>query len=161
MSDEQERSNPEGDGKETGNEYKVGYKKPPINTRFGQPGATKKRGKRAKTFDELRAKTLGFLNEIATDKDGKQIIRNGVPQTNLDMLLNTMMRSDNPSQVQKLIEYGFGKVPDELRIDLSRLDDDELLKTVGPILARFGISLDAPGSEGVQAAPGDGNQTSV
>lgn len=78
-----------------------------------------------------------------------------------EMILRSWARSSNSQLARGFIEIAYGKVPDELRIDLSRLNDAELIKYVGPILARLGISLEPPIGARMESSASNGELAQV
>ena len=105
---------------------------------------------RPRSFDALRELAQQIANETAAGADGKPLVISGHVATIAEMILRSWARSSNPQLVRGFIEVAYGKVPDELRLDLSRLDDSELVKYVEPILARLGISLEPPEPQGIR-----------
>lgn len=98
---------PDSVGKTSGSDgEKVGYKNPPKHTRFGQPGATTKRGKKPKDFQQLRDLAVRISHEIITNKEtGQQF-------TVAELILRDMAK-ENPA---RFVEIAFGKVPDEVKV---------------------------------------------
>jgi hypothetical protein len=98
MTDEAQ-SIPESSGNLAGDEpYKVGYKKPPKDTQFGGPRAPA-RGKKPKSFDQLRALAQKISHEPIADSSSITVA---------EAILRTMAK-ENPA---RFVEIAFGKVPD-------------------------------------------------
>jgi hypothetical protein len=112
---------------------------------------------RPPTFDALRELAQQIAHEKAT-RDGKSVIIDGHTATNVEMLLRSWVRSDRPQLQQAFIEVAFGKVPDDVRIRLGNLTDEQLVEVLGPIATRLGISLVAPVGEGLQDQADSGDK---
>jgi hypothetical protein len=69
---------------------------------------------------------LDKLSAPALDKDGKQIILHGKPQTNLDMITEKMMR--DPKQYGELLNRSYGKVKDDIRCEINAPADYDQVK---------------------------------
>jgi predicted CopG family antitoxin len=84
----------------------VGFKKgdPRIN-RNGRP----------RKSDELRKVLLDKLDAVALDKNGGPLLRDGVPVTNLEMLLEKMLK--DPRSFKEVLDRAYGKVRDEIEIN--------------------------------------------
>jgi hypothetical protein len=80
-------------------DYAVGYGRPPVETRFGQPRAPK-RGDKPKTAAQL--KKLGI--EV-----GAEILPNGL--TVIRNLFREMATGDNPQDHKTFLAYTFGAAP--------------------------------------------------
>lgn len=72
------------------------------------------RGGRPKTFDKLRAMVREVLNEKIPLPNGET--------TRLNVMLNSMATSGAPADHKTLLEYGFGKVKDELEVSEKDID---------------------------------------
>lgn len=89
---------------------------------------------RPKSFDALRKLAQEIVNEDLADSG----------LTRLQAMLMAMSTSRNPRDRELILQYGFGKVKDELEV-IGRMSDDDLRKAIA---ARVGIAVsDDTGSE--------------
>ena len=109
---------------------------------------------RPRSFDALRELGQQIAHEAAKDKaTGDPIVFNGKVATIAEMILRSWAQSTSPQLQRAFIEVAFGKVPDDIRITLDRMSDDDLAKAIEPYLVRFGIGIEPPNSERLDAAP--------
>jgi len=114
-------SQKKGGGRGPGKPFKkndpvTGEKDPRIN-REGKP----------QIFPELRKMVIGIFHErLMTkdpkDPDGKKFIES--ERTQLEAMLRMWLLSQDYNKQNRLLEYGFGKVPDEIR---QRTDEEEFV----------------------------------
>jgi hypothetical protein len=69
---------------------------------------------------DLRKYLLDKLDAPALDKDGKQIMIHGKPQTNLDMMTEKMIR--DPRNYKEIFDRTYGKVRDEVHHDIDAVE---------------------------------------
>jgi len=108
---------------------------------------------RPRSFDALRELGQQIAHEAAKDKAGEPIVFSGKVATIAEMILRSWAQSTSPQLQRAFIEVAFGKVPDDIRITLDRMSDDDLAKAIEPYLARFGIGIEPPDAERVEVAP--------
>ena len=105
--------NPENTGINLGGseqEYKVGYKKPPLDTRFKKGDKRINRGGRPKSFDMLRKLAQQIGGEALPTKEGEAAI------TRVTALLRIMSTSKAPADRRTFLEYAYGKPKDEVDV---------------------------------------------
>jgi hypothetical protein len=112
-----------------GEEYKVGYKKPPLNSRFrkGTSGNPRGRRKNAEPRDMFKSVQQTFLREIPI-REGDQ--SRSVPKVValVERVLNDALRGDAraKSLAYKMAEvFGVFQFKDQTRMDLSMLTPEE------------------------------------
>jgi len=66
--------------------------------------------------------------------------------------LVTLACEPSPGLLSAIMERVDGKVPDDIRLRLDRIDDARLADEINSILARFGIGIEPPNSERLDAA---------
>ena len=72
------------------------------------------RNGRPKSFDALRKLAQQLSSEVAKDKSGQEIIRDGHKVTVAELLLVQMM--SDKKQRKEFLEIAFGKVPNEINL---------------------------------------------
>jgi hypothetical protein len=93
----------------------IGKGNPPRDTRFGgKRGNQPNRNGRPRSFDALRKLMQEKAAEIATDADGKPIMRDGKPMTNAEMFVEAWMK--DRKQRQAFAAYAWGKPKEELDV---------------------------------------------
>ena len=70
------------------------------------------RNGRPKSFDTLRKLAQQLSSEVAKDRDGHEIIRDGHKVTIAELVLFQM--ASNPKQRKEFLEIAFGKVPQNI-----------------------------------------------
>jgi hypothetical protein len=112
---------------------------------------------RPRSFDALRELAQQIAHEKAKDPKGNAIVFDKHTATIAEMILRSWALSQRPQLQQAFIEVAFGKVPDDVRIRLGNLTDEQLVEVLRPIADRLRISLVAPVGEGLpgQADSGD------
>jgi hypothetical protein len=96
----------------------IGKGNPPRDTRFGgKRGNQPNRNGRPRSFDALRKLMQEKAAEIATDADGKPIMRDGKPMTNAEMFVEAWMK--DRKQRQAFAAYAWGKPKEELDVSNS------------------------------------------
>ena len=95
---------------ESGNSQGIGYKKPPVDTRFGGKRANRQGKGKPKTFTALRKLAQQIAAEELQSTDGDVITR-------IEALLRVMSTSRNPADRKTFLEYAFGKPKDEVQIN--------------------------------------------
>jgi hypothetical protein len=102
--------------------YAVGYKKPPLQTRFkpGHSGNPKGRPKKAKSLNTIVRETLGGKVAVRTAAGTKKISRiEAVLQKTLEQAMK-----GNPRAQMELIKLWRGAVPDEVVENTATCDED-------------------------------------
>lgn len=84
-------------------DYKVGYGKPPEESRFKKGVSGNPHG-RPKNFDELRM----LVKSIAAEK------LQGADLTRVEAMILSMSTSRNPRDKELFLQYGFGKVKEQV-----------------------------------------------
>jgi hypothetical protein len=123
------------DNKKAGNlQGKVGYGKPPVDTRFGGLRANKqnRRGRIISGRETFRKEFEKIWAEIMFDDNGNPIIdpANEKPLTRLRAQMRAMTTSSNVRKVELAMAYTFGKPKEE--VDISNSDG-----TLKPIVQIF------------------------
>ena len=72
------------------------------------------RNGRPKSFDALRKLAQQLSHEVAIDRDGNELIRNGHKVTIAELVLFQM--AADKKQRREFLEVAFGKVPQELNL---------------------------------------------
>ena len=72
------------------------------------------RNGRPKSFDALRKLAQQLSSEVAKDREGNEIIRDGHKVTIAELVLFQMASS--PKQRKEFLEIAFGKVPNEISL---------------------------------------------
>ena len=72
------------------------------------------RNGRPKSFDALRKLAQQLSSEVAKDRDGNELIRDGHKVTIAEMVLFQMM--SDKKQRKEFLEIAFGKVPSEIML---------------------------------------------
>lgn len=98
------------------------------------------RNGRPKSFDALRKLAQQMSHEVAKDRDGNEIIRNGHKVTHAELLLFQML--SDKKQREKFLEIAFGKVPQP--IEIGNIGDNTLQIGVKVIDYRHSIAALAP-----------------
>ena len=95
---------------------------------------------RPKTFDAFRALAQEIAHETAVDKDKNEIISNGHKVTVAEAILRKWAASQNPQFQKAFVEIAFGKVPDNVKVDLSfeGMSDAELSAFIREQIATLG-----------------------
>jgi hypothetical protein len=137
---------PNDEGKST--EYKVGYKKPPISTRFkkGQSGNPKGR---PKDFNAVRRLAQAIAVEVIPGES------NVDQWTRVEAILRDWASLKSDRQAQKdFLEIAYGKVPNQLEIAATiktcdvTLDDTERLARLASIFDAARTRRDRPADSG-------------
>jgi hypothetical protein len=109
---------PNNTGKDEGNAapvapaepYRVGYGKPPVETRFKKGDKRINRGGRPRDFDMLRKLAQQIAGEALPSREGEQAM------TRVTALLRVMSSSKAPADRRTFLEYAYGKPKDEVDV---------------------------------------------
>lgn len=115
--------------------YTVGYKRPPLNTRFkpGHSGNPRGRPKKAKSLNTIVRETLGGKVAVRTATGTKKISR---IEAVLQKTLELAMKGNSKAQTE-LIKLWRGAVPEEV-IEEFIIGQDDLTAADLAILAAYG-----------------------
>ena len=110
---------------------------PPTNG-FDKRKAQINRKGRPKSFDALRELAQEIAHETA-QAGGADVIVNGHKVTVSEAILRQWAMSKNPQLQRAFIEICYGKVPDDVKVDISfdRMSDDQLTAFIAEQLTRF------------------------
>lgn len=86
---------------------------------------------RPKSFDAFRELAQDIAHEVA-QSGGQDLVINGRKVTNAEAILRKWLVSGNPQLQRAFIEIAFGKVPDDVKVDISfdRMSDAELYEFI-------------------------------
>lgn len=79
------------------------------------------RNGRPRSFDKLQALTVEMFNRPALDNNGNPVLIEDRPASVIEVVMWRMIHSKNMKEVQYAIEIAFGKVPDELKLQLTKV----------------------------------------
>ena len=126
---------------ESGNSQGIGYKKPPVDTRFGGKRANRQGRGKPKTFTALRKLAQQIAAEELQSTDGDTITR-------IEALLRVMSTSRNPADRKKFLEYAFGKPKEEVDVTSAGKEvNPYMTMDAGALLALARKLVDANKSE--------------
>jgi hypothetical protein len=101
---------------------------------------------RPKSFDELRE----LARQIAQEPHPSDLAK-AHGWTRIEVLLRDWVSSGNKQKQQAFVETAYGKVPDELKLDFTRMTDAELRAWLAPLLTRFGLDIAGAGDADSQS----------
>ena len=126
---------------ESGNSQGIGYKKPPVDTRFGGKRANRQGKGKPKTFTALRKLAQQIAAEELQSTDGDTITR-------IEALLRVMSTSRNPADRKTFLEYAFGKPKEEVDVTSAGKEvNPYMTMDAGALLALARKLVDANKSE--------------
>jgi len=96
----------------------TGENRKPGTFKKGDPRINRKG--RPRSFDALRTLAQEIAHEEAMS-GGQPVILNGHKVTVAEAILRAWATSKNPQLVKAFIEIAFGKVPDELKVQLTKV----------------------------------------
>ncbi len=89
----------------------VGYKKPPVETRFGKPKGNRiNRKGRPKNFDQLRTLAQKIADEALLTPEGKI--------TRIEALLRVLTSSRAPADRALFLAYAYGKPREQIDVNI-------------------------------------------
>jgi hypothetical protein len=126
-------------------DYVVGYAKPPLEAQF-------KLGNTA-AVGHGRPRTLSELRELIQAIGAEPLTQDGL--TRLEAKLRILFTSKNATDALTILQYGWGKVKEQIEIDDTGLTDDERAKRIALILerARQAGTGQAPSSDSTDDHP--------
>jgi hypothetical protein len=130
----------------------IGKGNPPRDTRFGgKRGNQPNRNGRPRSFDALRKLMQEKAAEIATDADGKPIMRDGKPMTNAEMFVEAWMK--DRKQRQAFAAYAWGKPKEELDVTSGgeslapKVDDERFNRAISSLADALRESVPGKGAK--------------
>ena len=112
---------------------------------------------RPHSFDALRVLAKEIAHEPARGPDGKVLTANGKGLTVAEVILRRWFGSKDFRQQQMALEVAFGKVPNEIKINVEGLDIDAAIERE---LARLAGQEQSGDVDALEDAPADFSATS-